>query len=222
MTHSPSPASRPEALQYRSDLYRLLGHLYRRELTPELVAELHTSGLLSQMEEQGYEHGLPQASELDDDTMKKLRTDYAYVLIGPGPHVAPYGSIHHPKDLKRGQLWGDTTKQFRRAVKHHGLEFKKGYGGIPDHVGIELEVFSRLLAAEQDALATDDSKRGAELRDVQHRIFGDHLNMWIPRFCERVVKHAGEGSFYTALAQMTRDFLADEKERHYANGAVKQ
>ncbi len=106
-------------LQGAANVSRLLAQLYRRELTLELAAELEASEMWSKLAEGGYD--LCQKQMQDADFIQELRLEYARVFLGPGKRISPYGSVHHPDDIRPGQLWGSSTQWIRRFVKDHGV-----------------------------------------------------------------------------------------------------
>ena len=195
----------------RAAICLFLAHAFRRELRLDLVRGMARHGLLAALEQHGYR---VDADKLGDDAyLKALRHEYTRIFIGPGPHVAPYGSVHHPADPKRGQLWGNTTTWVRRFIKDHGLGLGgKAYDGIPDHVGHELELYGRLLEAEHTAEVRGDGDRAARLRNSQRILLTEQLEAWVPAFCDKVVKRA-ELPFYAAVARLTKDLLTAERER---------
>lgn len=196
----------------RASLCRLLAELYRREVTSELAVILEEGGLLTHLEENGYK--ISRERLLSDAAfLTELRLEYCRLFIGPGKHIAPYGSVHHPDDEKRGELWGDTTKLVFRIAKDHGLDFEgKQYDGIPDHIGHELELYARLLAAEHEAVETEKDEVAQRLVNSQWALLSKHLRRWVPGFCGQVRKHSKQ-EFYSEVARLTDEFLAEEEER---------
>ncbi len=201
-----------QELQGAANISRMLAHLFRRELTEEFANKLDESGTLSKLTEGGYDLSADRIH--DADFIKELRTEYAYVFLGPGPKVSPYGSVHHPDDIRRGQLWGKTTQWLHRFVKDHGVEFRgEKYDGIPDHIGHELELYSMFIDAEIKALGTEGSEERIErLRNSQRLLVELHWLKWVPIFCSKVEERAQQ-PFYSELCRFTLAFVYGEAER---------
>ncbi len=200
-----------DELQGMANVCRLAAQLFRQELTPAQVAALGARSTLQLLSERGYD--LDTAKLLDPDFLTELRIEYARIFIGPGTHVLPYGSMHHPDDPKRGRLWGDTTTWVRRFVKDHGVDFGRShYDGIPDHVGHELEFYAQLLDAEHQAMQDGEEDKVGRLNHSQKMLLGEHLLRWIPPFCDKV-REAAKLDFYSVLARLTQDVLVLEAER---------
>ncbi len=200
-----------EVLRERASIYRLLAQLYRHEVKGEIARRLVDTELLKDLAQDGYD--LEPAAIADADELAKLGREYTRIFLGPGKHVAPYGSVHHPRDLKKGQLWGSTTTWVRRFASDHGMTFEgPGYDGIPDHIGHELEFFSKLMTGQADALDADDDERAGRLENSQRHLYEKQLSRWVPVFCNKVRREA-QRPFYGELARLTQDLLDDEGER---------
>ncbi len=187
-------------LRSRAAIWQLLASLYRHEISAGLAKRLIETEVLSSLD-----------SELDVDLVllgepegiKQLALEYTRIFIGPGKHVAPYGSVHHPGDPKKGRLWGDTTIQIKRFAEDLGLKFEgEGYDNIPDHVGHELELFSILLARYADAVDAGDDALCERLLSSQRYLLNVHINQWVPPFCAKV-ETAATYRFYIGVAKLT-------------------
>jgi len=201
---------RVEELIERASLSRLLGQLYRKELDSPLVAGLNGAGVFEHLESNGFKL---DADRLEDGAyLKELGREYTRLFIGPGPHLALYGSVHHPDDPRQGQLWGQTTKEVHRLAKDHGLGFEgPAYDGIPDHLGHMFELMGRLLLAELDAVSAGDEVLAERLKSSQRVLVERYLMPWVPTFCRKVRTRA-ESSFYGEIARLTDEFLQGEHE----------
>jgi len=197
-------------LKERAATYRLLAQMYRKELTEPLAKRLVDTKVLDSLSRYGYQRPDDFVAK---DSLSALRHEFTRVFLGPGKHVAPYGSVHHPDDKKKGQLWGETTTSVRVFAKEHGVSFEgKAYDGMPDHIGTELELFALLLEGEAEAVAAAEDDKVERLENSQRYLHGQHLSRWVPVFCAEVEKVTG-GSLYGGLAKLTRDLLADEGDR---------
>jgi TorA maturation chaperone TorD len=201
----------PEAAQ-RASLYRLLALLYRQEVTPELGERLRESGMLDLLEGQGYD--LERDALADPEELTQLRREYTRVFIGPGKHVSPCGSVHHPDDPKKGQLWGDTTVKIHRFAKDHGLSFEgPGYNGIPDHISHELELFAKLLEGRARAEESGDDERAGRIHNSEQYLIREQLGRWAPEFCRKVAE-AATRPFYAEISRLTTVLLEEEIDSH--------
>lgn len=198
-----------ESLRYRANIYRFLAQTYRRELSGDVAEALADSGILDLLEESGY--AVDPDNFTDQERLQELAADYTGVFIGPRPRVSPYGSVHHPDDLKKGRLWGDTTVWVKRFMEDHGVTLTGDkYDGIPDHVGHILEFFSMLLDGEAIALEAGDRERAVRLSQSRQLLLQKQLGRWVPAFCKKVEERASSG-FYRGVASITAELLAEEQ-----------
>ena len=213
---SDSTTTQPLALIERAALYRLMATLYRSEVTEELGDKLASSGTLGLLQREGFD--LEQEALADADELTAIRREYSRVFLGPGKHVPPYGSVHHPDDTRQGNLWGNTTSRIRRFAKDHGLEFGgQSYDGIPDHVAHELELYAKLLESQAGALQDGDDERAERILNSERYLYRQDLSRWVPPFC-RKVRQAARRPFYAELARLTEVLLEEEGARHGARG----
>ncbi len=199
---------RIQTLSARGALYRLLAHLYRREPTLALAERLCQTGLVDTLVEAGFH--MEAIRDPDDDKIAWLRREYARVFLAPGPHVSPYGSVHHPADPKKGRLWGDTTVQVKRIMTALGVSLKgDAYDGIPDHIGHLAELVALLYEGEAAARVGGDEGRAERLARTRALVARDHLHPWVPDFCDKVMA-VDEGGFYGELARLTKELVREE------------
>lgn len=202
---------RIEELKSRAATYILLAHLFKQEVTQQLVEQMNEHGLFTLLEENEYD--IKSEKLKNRDFIDKLAIEFSRIFIGPGPHISPYGSVHHPDDLKTGRLWGDTTVWVRIFIKDHGLKFEgKGYDGIPDHISCEFEFFSLLINKEIETRERGDSEKTKRFLNSQRIFLTEQLSKWVPVFCDRV-QEKSELPFYKEIARFTTDLLEMEKER---------
>ena len=192
----------------RAALYRVLAQLYRKEISPAFGKLLGESGLLDDLEDRGYE--VERAALADPDEIADLKLEYARVFLGPGKHVSPYGSVHHPGDAKRGQLWGDSTCRIQRFARDHDLEFGgQEYDGIPDHIAHELDLFAKLLEGRARALQDGDQDKAERIRNSEQYLYREDLSRWVPAFCRKVCK-VTRRPFYAEIARLTMALLDEQ------------
>ena len=80
----------------------------------------------------------------------------------------------------------------------------------PDHLMLELEFMHFLSFKEGEALQNEgiDIER---YRIAQKRFCMDHLQKWVPAFCERLRENA-DLSFFKGLADLTEDFVLHDTD----------
>ena len=139
-----------------------------------------------------------------------LAVEFTRLFCGPGPYVAPYGSVHRRDDERAGQLWGSTTGEVQRFMAHYGLE-PTHTGAIPDHIAVLFEFMARVIRAKVEAGGTGDEGAGAVADDIQRQFLRQYMLPWVDTFLQRV-EQAKPPPFYRALGVLTAQFLAYERE----------
>lgn len=117
---------------------------------------------------------------------------------GPPP---PYESL-----WREGRLMGEATEAVLRTYLDAGFipdpRFAPG-----DHIVDELNFLAALCHAEADAPGTDEALR---YQALQVAFLGDHLEAWVPGYCERLIPEARE-PFYVALAEVTVEVVRSDQ-----------
>lgn len=195
----------------RSKVYALLAGVFRAEPTVALVrgmAAPEFRGVLQEL-------GVPLGNEFSDVPADKLVADlaveYTRLFIGPGPHLSPHESVHWSADNpSEGALWGPQTVKVRRFIQATGLSYDEHFAGMPDHIGAELELMQRLTEKESEAWTQGAEEDARWCKTVQKRFFDEHLCMWVPNFCDKVIDMA-QMDFFRDMASLTKTFLDFER-----------
>lgn len=196
----------PDAV--RAALYSILARLYGEALTPDCAGELHDAGFFADLAEM--EAGFVEPASLDALDYEGLAVEYTRLFCGPGPHAAPYASVHHPEDQRTGQLWGEVTGEVKRFMAHYGLE--PAYpGGVPDHLGSLCRFMHRVLEAKLDAAARSDAAAVQEADRIMGRFFQRYLSPWVARFVAQA-RRLEPAPLYAALLALTEEFVAQEAD----------
>ena len=199
----------------RSNCYGLLALVFRDVPTAEIVAQLTVPPLAEALSHLGYDATQDLAGELDAVT-KRLGEQYTQTFVGPGGHVSLYASVHHSGE---GQLWGDSTVWVKRFIERTGLSFKDNWDSIPDHITIELELMQRLTAYEAQLWILNSSHGSKNTEEqlcqclhMQEQFLNEHLCVWVPRFCERVLE-TSTSLFYREMAKLTKSVILSGAEQ---------
>jgi TorA maturation chaperone TorD len=202
----------------RSNCYGLLALVFRDTPTSEIVEQLRSSSLAETLASLGYDIAQDFSGELEAVT-NRLCEQYTRTFVGPGPHVSLYASVHYDG---QGQIWGDSTVWVKRFIEMTGLSFRNNWGSIPDHIAIELELMQRLTAHEAKLWLSGLSgpshnnknldKQLCQCLRVQEQFLRDHLCVWIPQFCERVLE-TSTSNFYTEMVKLTKSVVLSDTEQ---------
>ncbi len=110
----------------------------------------------------------------------------------------------------------------KRFIETTGLSFRNNWDSIPDHITIELELMRRLTAHEAQLWVPsppDPSHNGENVDkqlcrclQAQEQFLREHLCIWIPKFCERVLE-AYTSLFYSEMAKLTKSVVLSDAEQ---------
>ncbi len=199
----------------RSNCYGLLALVFRDTLTPETITQLRTPPLADVLNDLGYDVTQHLAGELEAVT-ECLREQYTQTFVGPGSHISLYASIYCDNE---GQLWGDSTVWVKRFIERTGLSFRNNWDSIPDHITVELELMQHLIAYEAQLWVPNSSldsentdKQLCQCLQVQEQFLSEHLCVWIPQFCKRVLE-VSTSLFYQEMVRLTKSVILSDAEQ---------
>ena len=142
----------------------------------------------------------------DAQLLEELAVEFTSLFLGPGGHISPHESVQVEEN---GGYWGDATTAVRRFITATGIEYAKGYSGIPDHISVELEFLGALARREALAWERGNTVAAGNCLAYQRDFLDEHLGRWVEKFCTRVVETA-ELSFYRDVARVTAEFVRSE------------
>jgi len=192
----------------KSHLYSLLATIFRDEPSPEFLSCLQEPGMMTVLDGAGVNLGVAFEISEVSELAEQLTVDFTVLFLGPGHHISPHESVQ----LKRGSgiLWGPETSAVRRVYRAAGFDVGEASHKIPDHISVELDFLSHLTKIESEAWAAQDVDQITENLGLQHSFISQHLGKWSGLFCAKI-RESGESDFYTAFAELLRDFLSGEK-----------
>lgn len=205
-----------DTLKQRALVYNLLSKLYLKEVDEKLLEMLKSLDYTSFDEDTEMDRGFRMLGEAvakaSPFTLVDLAREYARSFFGAGlprnTGAYPYESVYTSKDHILMQEARDEVVEMYYGEK---LERSQSFSEPEDHIAFELEFMSKLCDKAADAAATSDNKALEEYMAKQKEFFDDHLNRWIPNFCDDLEKLAEE-PFYKAAAIITRGLMEEEKE----------
>ena len=125
-----------------------------------------------------------------------LAEEYERLMVGPGrTPCPPYESMWlEDAPQQRGIMMGSAAGQVLALYRRAGLSVRSHHGELPDHLLVEFEALTWCL-----------EKDSAKL--IATTLLNDHLLIWLPRFCESVVKETSH-PYYRTLATLTPIWVA--------------
>lgn len=193
----------------RADVYRFFSLVYIREPDAEFISSLRDAETAKTFKALGFdiEAGIKGIGE--EKVEEELLVEYTRLFIGPAPAVSVYESVWVEES---GSLWGKVTSEVKRLVESSGLKYKPSWTGLPDHIGVELELMQKVIEGEALAREAGDEGKVRVHLEFEQRFMEEHIAKWIPSFCEKVIAKA-KLPFYSEIAALTAGFIDfDRKE----------
>lgn len=192
----------------RKNFYQVLHLLFLESATGESLFQIQQLANIGDLEEI-HEGGKILRSFFDHLTVEQVQREqeeYERLFVGPGPIVAPPWESYYRS--KEHLLFEEWTHQIREQYHRFGLQSNKENNEPDDHLLLELEFMIFLTDA---SLLEEKDERIVELLLSQLHFLDDHLTIWIPYFCKRVIENTGS-QLYLGAAMLLEDFLSFDKE----------
>lgn len=200
----------------RADTYGFLSRLYRKEVSQELLDEMHglhypvSTG--NDDSDEGYRLIATYLSGIWENTVTELAADFMRVFFGHGydGHAAayPYESVY---TSEKRLLMQDARDEVLALYRAAGLKKDESWKDAEDHIALELEYMQILSHRTADALRAGDSDTAYSLVKTQRNFLLDHLGGWAPLLTEQI-RHFAKTDFYRGLAYLTDGYLATDQE----------
>ncbi|WP_312472636.1 molecular chaperone TorD family protein [Neobacillus sp.] len=143
---------------------------------------------------------------LSIEQIKREKEEYQRLFIGPGPLVAPPWESYYRS--KEHLLFEEWTYQVREQYHRFGLQYRKENNEPDDHLLLELEF---MIYLSDLCLHEPTEEKIEKLLTTQISFLEEHLIIWIPFFCERVIENTNS-QLYLGAAMLLEDFLSFDLE----------
>ncbi len=209
------PSEISQIMDTRANMYNLLSRVFRKEVDAEFLDELmhirypqHTGNELADISYRFIHRYLCNAREA---TLDELAVDYARIFLGLGSldaHAAyPFESVY---TSEKGLLMQDARDNVLAVYHANGVVKDKSWKEPEDHLAAELE-FMKIMSLRCRDLLDDEKEEEARANvEVQHDFLVNHVLKWTEKFFEDVPLYAST-DFYSAFAELTRTYLADDR-----------
>jgi TorA maturation chaperone TorD len=209
---APSRNDRAEMATARANVYGLLADVFREEPSEALLSKLggpEFSGALQalNLSLDGVFGNTSRAQLIED-----LALEFTRLFIGPGSHISPHESMHREARFgEQKSLWNAQTVEVKKFMAAAGLKVDDSFSGMPDHLCAEFEFMQQLLLKEAEAWTDEEHGLGANIFKIEKRFYEEHLSLWVPNFCDRIIEATGH-PFYKQFSEVTKGFIDFEKE----------
>ena len=208
-----------ESANYRSNVYGLLAAVFRQEPGVALIRKLRAPPLWGVFSDLGVDLGELFFTTPESQLVEILAQEFTRLFIGPSSHISAHESIFADMDNGVSALWGESTVAVKSFIETTGLDYNPEFNGVPDHVSVELEFMQRMTEWEADKWRQQDRENAEYCLEVQRMFLDQHLSIWLPQFCDVVIKQA-DIRFYAGVAELNKNFLEFEQDSFKTEAAA--
>lgn len=203
-----------EMMQERSNIYRLLDRLFRREIDEtflEVLRSIAKEGESSPAAAATWGSLRKSLNSGSQDILTDFAVDFARIFLGAGiaqgTVAYPYESVYTSRDQLVMQ---DAYEKVLKIYRRHGIT-KTEADLYEDHISLELEFMAFLCDEAAAFLEKDDQASFEENLEEQKSFFKEHLANWVFKFTETIREVAGD-SIYSSAAGILEEFIEEEKQ----------
>lgn len=189
----------------RAQIYLFLGAIFLKQPEEDMIRFLLAQENQEILRSLGCVLEFPEGKD-SNVIMKELQAEYFELFQKPGVHLTPYASAWC--DTKSGQ-WVDATTRVQQLLQELGLGIRKGWNGLPDHMGVLLELMGKLMVSESMAWNEKNENKATFFRECEKIILDNFLG-WLPDFC-RQVEQQKSLNFYRPLSSFLKKFIEEEQ-----------
>ncbi len=198
----------------RRDLYGLLSSAYL-QLPEKKTLELKwepASGLLNDPQK-GSEEAFKEIQEglnlvnarnqgkdqTSEEALTKLSRDWTRLFRGVVRDgiLPPYESLYRPPKPQK-----KPSQEINRLFSKMGIQVPEEWHQPSDYIGVELDFMRFLCEKEWNVRDGAGSNALRETIEAEKSFLEDHLALWVPIFCERMLGAAQE-DYYLGIAHLT-------------------
>jgi len=221
-SHQPTFETQHTLAKVRGDLYGLLSSAYI-QLPEKKILELKWEAaveLLRYPQEESekafkqIQKGLnlvksygSKKDRIDEEILTNLSKDWTRLFRGVVRDgiFPPYESLYRPKRLQK-----KPAQEINRLFSKMGIQVPEEWHQPSDYIGVELD-FMRFLC-EKESRRRDDGERNAlrEAVEAEKSFLEDHIALWVPIFCERMLEEARE-EYYLGIANLTSGLVGFDR-----------
>jgi TorA maturation chaperone TorD len=204
--------------KYRANFYAILSSIYI-QIPGEKILSTHWEPVLKLLEstQKGTEKSLQEIKEglrlvneyfleknlFNEDVLLNLSRDWTRLFRG----VDVKGSLPPYELLYRtGKLQGKPAQEIYRLFSKMGIRVPEQWHQPLDYIGVELDFMRLLCIKERDGWEKNQLDSVHEVIEIEKNFLEDHLGLWVPIFCEKMIEQAHE-DFFKGIARLTKGLI---------------
>jgi len=216
--HQPTSETVQTLAKARRDLYGLLSSAYL-QLPEKKTLELKWEPALRLLNDpqKGSEEAFKEIREglnlvnahsrgkdqTAEDALTKISMDWTRLFRGVARDgiLPPYESLYRPLRPQK-----KPAQEVNRLFSKMGIQVPEEWHQPSDYIGVELDFMRFLCEKEWNVRDSAGSNALRETIEAEKSFLEDHLALWVPIFCERMLGEAQE-KHYRGIAHLTRGLV---------------
>jgi putative dimethyl sulfoxide reductase chaperone len=213
-SHQPALETLQPLARIRRDLYGLLSSAYI-QIPEKKIFELKWEPAVELLRypQEGSEEAFKQIQNglnlikpygstknlIDEKILRNLSRDWTHLFRGVVKDgiLPPYESLY-----RAGRLQKRPVQEINRLFSKMGVRVPEEWHQPPDYIGVELDFMHLLCEKELKAWEKQEVGSILEVVEIERSFLENHLGLWTPIFCEKMVEQACE-DFYRGIARLT-------------------
>ena len=136
---------------------------------------------------------------LEEGTLINLSRDWTRLFRGVEKKgiLPPYESLY-----RTGKLQEKPSREIHRLFSQTGIRVPDEWHQPPDYIGVELDFMRLLCSRELEAYEKQEANILSETLHVERSFVENHLGIWVPQFCKKMLSEAEE-DYFRGVAHLT-------------------
>jgi TorA maturation chaperone TorD len=141
----------------------------------------------------------PKKDRTDEEILKNISKDWTRLFRGVVRDriLPPYESLY-----RAGRLQKKPAQEINRLFSKMGIQVPEEWRQPSDYIGVELDFMRFLCDKEWRFRNHEEQSALREAVQEEKSFLEDHIALWVPVFCERMLEEARE-EVYRGLAHLT-------------------
>jgi TorA maturation chaperone TorD len=183
--------------QSRKNFYQFLQLLFSDPVDGDALIQVKRNQPIQQLLKEIHEG----ANILSIGQIEQVCEEYHRLFDGPGPLAAPPWESYYRS--KEQLLFEECNYEVRKQYHQFGLKNSRENNEPDDHLLLELDFMIYLANL---SLQKKKSNERVEIISSQISFIENHLSIWIPFFCKRIIENTSS-QLYLGAAILLEDFI---------------
>lgn len=144
---------------------------------------------------------------VDEEILRNLSKDWTRLFRGVVRDgiLPPYESLYRAERLQK-----KPAQEINRLFSKMGVQVREEWHQPSDYLGVELDFMRLLCEKERQGREKMEMDVLRQALEIEKSFLEDHLALWIPIFCKRMLEEARE-AYYLGIAHLTSGLVGFDR-----------